>query len=64
MFTPGQDIPSGRKSVFVCGDLCPLPPVPGKPVFAFNETETGRICKYGFMDKVQIIRTWSSNAVR
>ena len=40
IFSPGQDVPFGRKSVLVCGDLCQLPPVPAKPVFTFNDTET------------------------
>ena len=40
IFTPGQDISFGGKSVLACGDLCRLPPGPGKPVFTFNETET------------------------
>ena len=40
VFTPGQDIPFGGKSILVWGYLCRLPPVPGKPLFSFNETET------------------------
>ena len=39
-FSPGQDVPFGGKSVFVCGDLCQLPSVCAKPVFTFNDTET------------------------
>ena len=26
IFNPGQDVPFGRKSVLICGDLCQLPP--------------------------------------
>ena len=40
IFSPGQDVPFGGKSVLVCGALCQLPPVPAKPVFTFNDTET------------------------
>ena len=40
IFSPGQDVPFGGKSVLVCGDLCQLPPVPAKPVFTLNYTET------------------------
>ena len=40
IFSPQQDIPLGRKSILVCGDLCQLPQVQAKPVFVFNETET------------------------
>ena len=40
IFSPGQDIPFGRKSIVVCGDLYQPPPVNAKPVFTFNVTET------------------------
>ena len=40
LFSPGQDVPFGGKSVLVCGDLCQLPPFRAKPVFTFNDTET------------------------
>ena len=40
IFSPGQDIPFGRKSIAVCGDLYQPPPVNAKPVFTFNVTET------------------------
>ena len=40
IFSPGEDIPFGGKSVLVCEDQCQLPPVRTKPVFTFNETET------------------------
>ena len=40
MFSPGQDIPFGRKLMMVCGDLYQLPPVNVKPVFTFDITET------------------------
>ena len=40
IFSPGQDVPFGGKFFLVCGDLCQLPPVPAKPVFTFNDTET------------------------
>ena len=40
IFSPGQDVPFGGKSLLVCGHLCQLPPVPAKPVFTFNDTDT------------------------
>ena len=40
IFCPGEDVPFEGKSIFVCGDLCQLPPVRAKPVFTFNDTET------------------------
>ena len=40
IFSPGQDVPFGGKSVLVCGDLCQLLPVRAKPVFTFNHTDT------------------------
>ena len=40
IFSPGQDIPFGGKSVLVCEDLCQLPPVCVKPIFTLNDTET------------------------
>ena len=40
IFSPGQDVPFGGKSLLVRGDLCQLPPVRAKPVFTFNDTET------------------------
>ena len=40
IFSPGQDIPFGGKSVLVCGGLCELPPVRAKPLFTFDDTET------------------------
>ena len=40
IFCPGEDVPFERKSILVCGDLCPLPTVRAKPVFTFNDTET------------------------
>ena len=40
IFHPLQDIPFGGKAVLVCGDFYQLPPVQGKPVFMFNETNT------------------------
>ena len=40
IFNLGQDVPFGRKSVLVCGDLYQLPPVRAKPVFTFNDTKT------------------------
>ena len=43
IFSPQQDIPFDGKSVFlVCGDLCQLPPVQGKPVFMFIETRSSK----------------------
>ena len=36
IFSSGQDVPFGRKSVLVCADLCQLPPVPSKLVFKFT----------------------------
>ena len=40
IFSPGQDVSLGGKSVLVCGDLAKLPPVCAKSVFTFNDTET------------------------
>ena len=40
IFSPLQDVPFGGKSILVCGDFYQLPPVVGKPVFMFNDTET------------------------
>ena len=40
IFHPLQDIPFGGKAVLVCGDFYQLPPVQGKPVFMFDETNT------------------------
>ena len=40
IFSPGQDIPFGGKSIVVCGDLYQLPPVNAKPIFTFNVKET------------------------
>ena len=40
IFSPGQDISFGGKSVVVCGDLHQLPPVNPKPIFTFNVIET------------------------
>ena len=40
IFSPGQDVPLGRKSVLIHGDLCQLPPVRANPVFTFDDTET------------------------
>ena len=42
IFSPQQDIPFDGKSVLVCGDLCQLPPVQGKPVFMFIETKSSK----------------------
>ena len=40
IFSSRQDIPSGGKSILVCGNLRELPPVCAKPVFTFNNTKT------------------------
>ena len=40
IFSPGQDIPFGEKSIVVGGHLYQLSPVNAKPVFTFNVTET------------------------
>ena len=40
IFSPVQDVLFGGKSVFLCEDLCLLPPVRANPVFTFNDTET------------------------
>ena len=40
IFSSGQDILFGGKSMVVCGDLYQLPQVNAKPVFTFNVTET------------------------
>ena len=40
IFSPGQDITFGGKSVLGEGNLCQLPPVRAKTVFSFNDTET------------------------
>ena len=63
IFSPGQDIPFGRKSIAVCGDLYQPPPVNAKPVFTFNLTETmeGFISmdlwhKFKLAELVQVIR--------
>ena len=40
IFSPGQDILFGRKSIVVCRNLHQLPLVNAKPVLTFNVTET------------------------
>ena len=40
IFSPGQDILFGGKSIVVCRNLHQLPLVNAKPVFTFNVTET------------------------
>ena len=63
IFSPGQDVPFGGKPVLVCGDLCQLPPVPAKPLFTFNDTNTmeGFIsmdlwCKFRLAELDQVMR--------
>ena len=43
IFHPLHDIPFGGKAVLVCADFCQLPPVQGKPVFMFDETNTSDV---------------------
>ena len=40
IFSPGQDVSFGGKSVLVCGDLCQLQTVCAKSVLTFNDTES------------------------